>query len=127
MNDYNRRFSKAPRQAFDVHRERDVDDDPDTVFNGREARHVSKSLTVQYDKVLYLIADSEFSRRAMGKYIDVWHYPDGRRQWCPSPAWRSHVRNLPPQGNSTFGIDREGKSVSRSSIAKIEFLPPGQI
>nr|CEO37548.1 transposase [Salmonella enterica subsp. enterica serovar Typhimurium] len=35
------------------------------VFNWREARKVSKSLTVQYDKVLYLIEDSEFSRRAI--------------------------------------------------------------
>ncbi len=32
MNDYNRRFSKAPRQEFDVHRELDVDDDLDMVF-----------------------------------------------------------------------------------------------
>ncbi len=80
MNDYNRRFAKAPRQAFDVHRELDVDDDLDMVFNWREARKVSKSLTVQYDKVLYLIEDSEFSRRAIGKYIDVWHYPDGHKE-----------------------------------------------
>lgn len=41
---------------------------------------VSKSLTVQYDKVLYLIEDNEFSRRAIGKYIDVWHYPDGHKE-----------------------------------------------
>jgi len=80
MNDYNRRFSKAPRQEFDVHRELDVDDDLDMVFTWREARRVSKSLTVQYDKVLYLIEDSEFSRRAIGKYIDVWHYPDGHKE-----------------------------------------------
>ncbi|MBM7189923.1 ISNCY family transposase [Citrobacter freundii] len=80
MNDYNRRFAKAPRQEFDVHRELDVDDDLDMVFNWREARKVSKSLTVQYDKVLYLIEDSEFSRRAIGKYIDVWHYPDGHKE-----------------------------------------------
>jgi hypothetical protein len=32
-----------------------------------------KSLTVQYDKVLYLIEDNELSRRALGKYIEVWH------------------------------------------------------
>lgn len=80
MNDYNRRFAKAPRQEFDVHRELDVDDDLDMMFNWREARRVSKSLTVQYDKVLYLIEDSELSRRAIGKYIDVWHYPDGHKE-----------------------------------------------
>ncbi len=39
-----------------------------------------KSLTVQYDKVLYLIEDNELSRRAIGKYIEVWHYPDGRKE-----------------------------------------------
>ena len=35
---------------------------------------------VQYDKVLYLIEDNEFSRRAIGKYIEVWHYPDSRKE-----------------------------------------------
>ncbi len=35
---------------------------------------------MQYDKVLYLIEDSELSRRAIGKYIEVWHYPDGRKE-----------------------------------------------
>ncbi len=39
-----------------------------------------QNLTVQYDKVLYLIEDSEYSRRAIGKYIDVWHYPDGHKE-----------------------------------------------
>lgn len=46
----------------------------------REPRRVSKSLTVQYDKMLYLIEDSEYSRRAIGKHIDVWHYPDGHKK-----------------------------------------------
>lgn len=41
---------------------------------------MSKNLTVQYDKMLYLIEDSEYSRRAIGKYIDVWHYPDGHKE-----------------------------------------------
>lgn len=30
--------------------------------------------------MLYLIEDSEYSRRAIGKYIDVWHYPDGHKE-----------------------------------------------
>lgn len=46
----------------------------------REPRREPKNLTVQYDKVLYLIEDSEYSRRAIGKYIDVWHYPDGHKE-----------------------------------------------
>jgi hypothetical protein len=33
---------------------------------------------VQYDKVLYLLTDTPASRRLIGKYIDVYEYPDGR-------------------------------------------------
>lgn len=80
MADYNRRFAKAPRHDFDVHRPLENDDDMAASFTWREQRRVSKSLTVQYDKVLYLIEDNELSRRSIGKYIEVWHYPDGRKE-----------------------------------------------
>ncbi|ELW6253094.1 helix-turn-helix domain-containing protein [Escherichia coli] len=30
--------------------------------------------------LLVLIEDTEYSRRAIGKYIDVWHYPDGHKE-----------------------------------------------
>lgn len=78
--DYNRRFGKVPRHDFDVHRPLETDDDLNLILTVREKRKVSKSLTVQYDKMLYLIEDSEYSRRAIGKYIDVYHYPDGRKE-----------------------------------------------
>lgn len=80
MTDYNRRFAKAPRHDFDVHRPLENDDDLAAFFTWREQRRVSKSLAVQYDKVLYLIEDNELSRRSIGKYIEVWHYPDGRKE-----------------------------------------------
>lgn len=80
MADYNRRFTKAPRHDFDVHRPLETVEDLVAFFTWREPRRVSKSLTVQYDKVLYLIEDNELSRRAIGKYIDVWHYPVGRKE-----------------------------------------------
>ncbi len=80
MDDYNRRFAKVPRHDFDVHRPLEHDDDLAAFFTWREPRRVSKSLTVQYDKVLYLIEDSEISRKAIWKYIEVWHYPDGRKE-----------------------------------------------
>ncbi|WP_371333714.1 ISNCY family transposase [Klebsiella quasipneumoniae] len=80
MTDYNRRFGKTPRHDFDVHRPLETDDDLTAFFTWREPRRVSKSLTVQYDKVLYLIEDNELSRRAIGKYIEVWYYPDGRKE-----------------------------------------------
>lgn len=78
MADYNRRFAKAPRHDFDVHRPLDAGDNLEQIFTWREPRRVSKSLTVQHDKTLYLLEDNEKSRRVMGKYIEVYHYPDGR-------------------------------------------------
>jgi hypothetical protein len=80
MSDYNRRFAKAPLHAFNAHRPLALDDDLNAEFTWREPRKVSKSLTVQYDKMLYLIEDSEHARRAIGKYIDLWHYPDGHKE-----------------------------------------------
>lgn len=32
------------------------------------------------DPVLLWSKDSEHSRRAIGKYIEVWHYPDGHKE-----------------------------------------------
>jgi transposase len=80
MGYYNQRFAKAPRHDFDVHRPLENDDDLAESLTWREPPRVSKSLTVQYDKVLYLIEYSELSRKAIGKYIEVWHYPDGRKE-----------------------------------------------
>ena len=77
MEDYNRRFAKTPRHDFDVHRPLEADDLLDDIFTWREPRKVSSKLTIQHDKMLYLIEDSEYSRRAIGKYIDTWLYPDG--------------------------------------------------
>lgn len=64
---------------FNAHRPLALDDDRCGIYLARATAGV-KNLTVQYDKMLYLIEDSEYSRRAVGKYIDVWHYPDGHKE-----------------------------------------------
>ncbi|EJT9122825.1 hypothetical protein N3883_004373 [Escherichia coli] len=50
-------------------------------------------------------------------------YEKGAIETALAYAYTS-VRALPPDCHATIGIDCKGKSVSRSSIAKIEFLPP---
>jgi len=35
-------------------------------------------LTVQYDRVLYLLEDSPVTRALIDHYLDVYEYPDGR-------------------------------------------------
>ncbi|VWD64389.1 integrase [Burkholderia lata] len=43
-----------------------------------EPPKVTKSLTVQYDRVMYLLEDSPANRRLIDRQIEVWEYPDGR-------------------------------------------------
>ncbi len=50
----------------------------DLVLTWREPRKVTKSLTVQYDRVMYLLDDTLENRKLIDRYIDVWEYPDGR-------------------------------------------------
>lgn len=57
----------------------------------REHRKISKSLTIQYDKMLYLIEDSELSRRANGKYFVLYHYPDGLKERHTRSAYTAPV------------------------------------
>lgn len=77
MADYNRRIAKSPRHDFDVHRPLENNENLEATFTWLELRKVSKNLTLQYDKKLYLLEDNEENRRFKEKYIDVWQYPDG--------------------------------------------------
>lgn len=76
--DFNRRFAKPPRNDWNAHRPVREDEDLDKILTIREPRKISRSLTLQYDKMIYLIADTLASRRLIGKYIQVYEYPDGR-------------------------------------------------
>ena len=75
---YNARFAKPPKSTFDAHRPLRDDEDLDTILTWRELRRVTKSLTVQYDRVMYLLEDTPANRKLIHRYIDVWEYPDGR-------------------------------------------------
>jgi hypothetical protein len=76
--DYNRRFSKPPRNEWDAHRSLRQDEDLELIFTVREQRKVSHVLTLQYDKTMYLISNTKANRKLVGRYIDVYDYPDGR-------------------------------------------------
>ena len=51
---YNARFAVPARDGRDAHRPLGPADDMDTAFSWQVARTVSQSLTLQYDKVLYV-------------------------------------------------------------------------
>jgi len=72
------RFAKPPKSDFDAHRPLRADESLDTVLTWREPRKVTKALTVQYDRVMYLLDDTAENRKLIDRYIEVWEYPDGR-------------------------------------------------
>jgi transposase len=76
--DYNQRFGKPPRNDFNAHRPLRDDEDLELIFTFREPRKVSQSLTLQYDKMIYLLSDTVHTRGLIQKYIQVYEYPDGR-------------------------------------------------
>jgi hypothetical protein len=75
---YNARFSKPPSLPIDLHRPLADFDDLDATFTWQEQRTLSASLTLQYDKVLYLIDPTPENQRLAGKRVCVVDYPDGR-------------------------------------------------
>ena len=68
----------SPRNDFNAHRLLRDDEDLDLIFTFREPRKVSDSLTLQYDKTIYLLPDTPGMRKLIHRYIEVYEYPDGR-------------------------------------------------
>ncbi|MDH6147324.1 hypothetical protein [Paraburkholderia tuberum] len=54
-----------------------MDENLDTIQTCREPRRVTRSLTLQYDRVIYLLDNTDSNRKLVGRYIDVYEYPDG--------------------------------------------------
>ncbi len=78
IDDYNRRFGKLARDRHDAHRAVRKDEDLDAIFAWREYRKVTDSLTLRYERKMYLLEDTPDNRRHIGKYIEVFQFPDGR-------------------------------------------------
>jgi hypothetical protein len=76
--DFNTRFSKVPKSGFNAHRPLRGDEDLDLILTCRVLRCVSATLTVQYDRVIYLLDDTPVTRALAHHYLDVYEYPDGR-------------------------------------------------
>ncbi|GAC1406123.1 MAG: ISNCY family transposase [Burkholderiaceae bacterium] len=77
MADFNARFAKPPRNDFNANRPLREDEDLDLIFTVREPRRVTRNLTLQYDRRLYLLSDTPVTRALIGRYIEIYEYPDG--------------------------------------------------
>ena len=78
MADYNARFAKTPANNKDLHRPLRASEDLDDTFAWKEERTLSQALTLQYDKVMFILEPSEQAKAAIGKRVTVVDYPDGR-------------------------------------------------
>ncbi|AYO10930.1 ISNCY family transposase [Vibrio campbellii] len=76
--DFNRRFAKPAMYPKNMHRKvRETPQELDDIFSWQEIRKLSKSLTFQYDKVVYLIEPNEENTRLVHEHVKVLDYPNG--------------------------------------------------
>jgi hypothetical protein len=78
MADYNARFAKVPADKKDLHRPLHARDDLEDAFAWKEERTLSQALTLQYDKVIFILEPTDQANAAIGKRVTVIDYPDGR-------------------------------------------------
>lgn len=76
--DFNERFARTPHSLHNAHRPlRESSSELDDIFARQRSRVLTRSLTIQYDKVVYLIEPNDANHRLIGKPIMVYDYPDG--------------------------------------------------
>ena len=75
--DYNRRFARTPRSEHDAHRPLRRSENLARVFSWQETRIVSKSLTLNYKRVLYVLDPTDEARSARRKAVGIEEREDG--------------------------------------------------
>jgi hypothetical protein len=68
----------AAENRHDAHRSVRNDEDLTAIFSWREFRKVTDSLTLSYERKLYVPRDTADNRRYIRKYVEVFQFPDGR-------------------------------------------------
>ena len=90
VEDFNKRFARPALHAHDAHRPLRADENLPEVFTWQEKRKVSRSLTLHYKRVMYLLEDTDDARAAMGNHVDIVESEDGEIRIChngkPLPA-----------------------------------------
>ncbi len=129
VEDFNRRFAREPRLDKDLHRPLRPQDDLETSFTWRADRKVSKSLTLQYSRVLFILEPNEITRGLPGKLVTVMEFTDGRleirHQGRPLP-YRTfdYVRRV-DQGAITDN-KRLGEALELCRKMQAELPPPAR-
>ena len=75
--DYNRRFARTPRSEHDAHRPLQPSGDLARIFSWQETRLVSKNLTLNYKRVLYVLDPTDAARAARRQRVSIEEREDG--------------------------------------------------
>jgi hypothetical protein len=76
--DFNKRFGKVANYPKNMHREvNESNEELDDIFSWHIVRKLSTSLTFQYNKVIYIIENTEENARLVRECVTVIDYPDG--------------------------------------------------
>ena len=78
MASHNARFGKAPCNPKDMHRPLSVHDRLDGAMCHKVQRTLSGSLTLRYDKILFILEPTELATGLVRQKVTVCDYPDGR-------------------------------------------------
>lgn len=76
--DFNARFGKEPYNPKDMHRPLADHENLDGAMCHKEVRTVSQTLTLRYDKVLFILEPTELAKSLARQKVIVCDYPDGR-------------------------------------------------
>ena len=75
---YNKRFGKEPFSKINAHQPLNKSvDQLEKIFCWQEQRTLTKNLTIQYDKIMYLIEDTVENRALRSKKVSVYDFYDG--------------------------------------------------
>ena len=78
IEQFNQKFAKCARNPKNLHRPLTESNlELDDIFTWQEPRKVTKSLTISYDKCIYLLEPTELNQTLIGQHIAFLEYPDG--------------------------------------------------
>ncbi|MFX6145017.1 ISNCY family transposase [Acinetobacter baumannii] len=78
IEQFNQKFAKMAFNPKNLHRPiTETAEELDDIFTWREPRKVTNSLTITYDKCVYILKKTEENQRLIGKYLEFLEYPDG--------------------------------------------------
>ncbi len=111
--DYNRRFARAARSEHDAHRPLQPTDDLARIFSWQETRLVSKSLTLNYKRVLYVLDPNEAARAARGQRVGIEEQEDGSLSF-----WHGEHTLLATAFPKEHGV-RQGEVIDNKRLSEV--------